>query len=279
MVVLFVTGYVFTAVPEERGNPLINSVVSVAAAPSGANMEGKEVRFGAATSAFTATVTSNGATGSTNSQHDSYLPLAAMIPLINMLLGEIVFGGLGTGIYSIMMVALIAVFIAGLMVGRTPQFLGRSVGASEMKLVMLYSLAAPIAILMPLAVAVVLPVGLAGLTTNTGAHGFTEIFYAYTSCFTNNGQSLGGLNNNTPFYNITTAVAMLLGRFALAIPALVLAERFRRATRRVASAGTLPTDTFQFGALVLFTALIVVGLSFLPALALGPVVDHLAFSR
>ncbi|MDR3707909.1 MAG: potassium-transporting ATPase subunit KdpA [Capsulimonadaceae bacterium] len=274
MVFLFVSGYFLTAVPEQLGNPRITAALHALPSMASPNMEGKEVRFGAASSALTATVTSNCATGSTNSQHDSYLPLSGMIPLINMLLGEIVFGGLGTGIYSIMMIALIAVFVAGLMIGRTPEFLGRKIGAPEMKLVMLFALASPVAILLPVAAAVVLPAGLAGLTANTGPHGFTEIFYAYASCFANNGQSFAGLSSNLPFYNITTAFTMLFGRFALAIPALVLAEHFARA-RRSLSPAALPTDTFQFGALVTFTALIVVGLGFLPALAIGPILERL----
>jgi len=275
MAVLFVTGYVLTVLPEQHGNPLVNANLNAALGQDLSNMEGKEVRFGAPASVLTASVTSNCATGSTNSLHDSYLPLAGMIPLINMLLGEIVFGGLGTGLYSLIMVAMVAIFVAGLMIGRTPEFIGRVVGAAEMKLVMLYSLASPIAVLLPLGAAVVLPAGLAGLTTNTGPHGFTEIFYAYASCFANNGQSFGGLNSNLPFYNVTTAIAMTFGRYALAIPALALAERFGRAERKGYRPGILPTDSLQFGTLVLFTALIVVGLGFFPALSLGPIVEHL----
>jgi potassium-transporting ATPase potassium-binding subunit len=279
MAALFVSGYVLTVLPEQHGNPLVSSVVHAIDGHRQPNMEGKEVRFGAAASAFTAAVTSNCATGSTNSLHDSYVPISGMIPLVNMLLGEIVFGGLGTGLYSIIMVALIGCFVAGLMIGRTPEFLGRKLGASEMKLVILYSLASPLAILVPLAVAVMLPAGLAGLTTNSGPHGFTEIFYAYASCFANNGQSFGGLNSNLPFYNITTAFSMMLGRYALATPALALAGRFGSSHRRAFSLGTLPTDTFQFGALIAATAIVVVGLTFLPALVLGPVVDQLMMGR
>jgi K+-transporting ATPase ATPase A chain len=279
MAVLFVTGYVLTVIPEQQGNSAVTSRLVAGAGPNRTNMEGKEVRFGGAASAFTATVTSDCATGSTNSLHDSYMPLAGMIPLINMLLGEIVFGGLGTGLYSLIMVAMIAIFVAGLMIGRTPEFVGRLVSPSEMKLVMLYSLMSPIAVLLPAAAAVALPAGLAGLTTNTGPHGFTEILYAYASCFANNGQSFAGLNSNLAYYNVTTAIAMMLGRFALAIPALALAGRFAGAKRKGYTPGALPTDTFQFGALVIFTAVIVVGLGFFPALALGPIVEHLMAGR
>lgn len=242
-------------------------------------MEGKETRFGVGASVLTAITTSNTATGSTNSMHDSYTPIGGMIPLVNMLLGEIVFGGLGTGLYSIMLTALIGVFIAGLMIGRTPEYLGKQIGPPEMKLLVLYTLALPFAVLLLTAVAVVVPRGLEGLTTNNGAHGFTEIFYAYTSCFANNGQSFAGLSANTPFYNITTSIAMMAGRFLLAIPALALAGKLAMQGRRAETIGTLPTDTILFGIVLVGTALIVGGLSFFPALALGPIVEHFQMTR
>jgi len=199
--------------------------------------------------------------------------------MVNMMLGEIVFGGLGTGLYSIVMVALIAVFVAGLMVGRTPEYLGRTIDADKMKLVILFTLASPAAILAPTAIAVVAPAGLAGLTTNSGPHGLSEILYAYTSCFANNGQSFGGLSSNSSFYNVSTAIAMMLGRFALAIPALFLAENFMYSKQHPGSRGSMPTDSFQFGALVVSVAIVVVGLTFFPALALGPIVEHFRILR
>ena len=220
----------------------------------------------------------NGATGSTNSSQDSFMPLSGMVPLVNMLLGEMVFGGLGTGLYSILMVALVGLFIAGLMVGRTPEYLGKQLGPREVKLITLYTIAAPFAILLLTALALTTKAGRAGPSSD-GPHGFTEVFYAYTSCFANNGQTFAGLNGNTPFYNTTTAVAMMAGRFALAIPALALAGLFARQGRRAPTTGTLPTDTLQFASLIIGTAIIVVGLSFLPALALGPVVEHLLMPR
>jgi K+-transporting ATPase ATPase A chain len=238
-------------------------------------MEGKEVRFGIGGSILAAITTSNGATGSTNSMHDSYTPAGGAIPLVNMLLGELIFGGLGTGLSSLLMTAFIALFAAGLMVGKTPEFAGKVIASGEMKLVMLYTLAAPAAVLIPTAAAVALPAGLAGLTTNTGPHGFSEILYAFTSCFANNGQTFAGLSANSPFYNVATALAMLAGRFALAIPALALAGRFARQGRRPMTAGTLPTDSLAFVVVLIGTALIVGALSYFPAMALGPIVEHL----
>ena len=274
MTVMFVAGLAFCAAPEQAGN---RAAARAALAPGG-NMEGKEARFGIGASVLTAVVTSNGATGSTNSSQDSFMPLSGMVPLVNMLLGEMVFGGLGTGLYSILMVALVGLFIAGLMVGRTPEYLGKQLGPREVKLITLYTIAAPFAILLLTALALTTKAGLAGPSSD-GPHGFTEVFYAYTSCFANNGQTFAGLNGNTPFYNTTTAVAMMAGRFALAIPALALAGLFARQGRRQPTTGTLPTDTLQFASLIIGTAVIVVGLSFLPALALGPVVEHLLMPR
>jgi potassium-transporting ATPase potassium-binding subunit len=239
------------------------------------NMEGKEVRFGIGGSVLTAVTTSNTATGSTNSMHDSYTPLGGAVPLVNMLLGEMIFGGLGTGIYSIIVIALLGLFVTGLMIGRTPEYLGKKIEPSEMKLLMIYTLMGPVGILALTALAVTTGPGLAGLTTNSGPHGFTEILYAYTSSFANNGQSFAGLSANSPFYNVTTAVAMVLGRFGLAIPALALAERFAQQGRRLMDSGELPTDSLLFASVIIGTALIVVALTYLPALALGPIIEHL----
>lgn len=269
MVFLFVAGLVICDLAERQTHPQV-AALSVA----GGNMEGKETRFGIGSTVLTAITTSNGATGSYNAMHDSFMPLGGMFPLFNMLLGEILFGGLGTGLYSIVMVALIGLFMAGLMVGRTPEYLGKVIGVREVKFVMLYTLASPAAILLLTAIAVVSKAGLEGLTTNTGAHGFTEILYAYTSANANNGQNFAGLSANSPFYNITTAIAMMIGRFGLAIPALALAGLLSKQQRRLTTAGTLPTETFLFASVVTGSALLVSGLSYLPALALGPIVEH-----
>jgi K+-transporting ATPase ATPase A chain len=196
-----------------------------------------------------------------------------------MLLGELVFGGLGSGLYSMVMAAAIAVFLAGLMIGRTPEYLGKKIGPAENKMIMLYALAAPLFILSLTAIAVTTRAGLSGLTTNTGPHGFTEILFAYTSCFANNGQTFAGLSVNTAFYNLTTALAMMAGRFGLAIPALALAALFARQRTTPSSPGTLPTHSFTFGVLLTMCLMILVALSYLPALALGPLLERLLFGR
>jgi K+-transporting ATPase ATPase A chain len=276
MLVLFVAGLISTHLAEQAGNPLLSQVdQTFGRHQAGGNMEGKEVRFGIGGSALTAVVTSNTATGSYNAMHDSFTPLGGMVPLINMLLGELVFGGLGTGIYSIVLIALVAVFLTGLMIGRTPEFLGKKLGPTENKLIVLYALAAPISILPLAAIAVLTKAGLAGLTTNAGPHGFTEILFGYTSSFANNGQNFAGLNANTLFYNATTALAMLFGRFALAIPALVLAGRFAEQQTRAPSAGTMRTDSLTFGLTLTATILIIAGLGYFPALTVGPILEQL----
>ena len=277
MVFLFAVGLLLCGWAEQRGNPRLPRALNTraSAAQAGGNMEGKEVRFGITSSVLTAVTTSNGATGSYNSMHDSYTPLGGMVPLVNMLLGEIVFGGLGTGLYSIIMIALVALFLAGLMIGRTPAYLGKHIRPAESKMVMLYVLASSISILLFTALAIVTRAGLAGLTTNTGTHGFTEILFAYASANANNGQSFAGLNANSVFYNLTTAVTMMVGRFGLAIPALALAGMFAAQQPTPDSAGTLPTNSLSFGVLVTSTALIVSALSYFPALALGPLLEHL----
>jgi K+-transporting ATPase ATPase A chain len=279
MVFLFTLGLVSCGWSEQRGNPLMGRYLNASAAntigKSVENMEGKETRFGIGGSTLTAIATSNGATGSYNSMHDSYTPLGGMIPLVNMLLGEIVFGGLGTGIHSIILFALVGLFIAGLMIGRSPEYLGKMIGPLEIKLIMLYTLAAPATILLLTALAVITGPGLAGLTTNSGPHGLTEILYAYATCVANNGQNFAGLSANSPFYNITTGFAMMVGRFGLAIPALALAGLFAGQRRRPVTAGTLPTDSFSFAVLLVGSVSIVGALSYFAALALGPIVEHL----
>ena len=280
MVLLFGCGLVFVHHFEERGVPHLSSVDSRDShVQSGGNMEGKEVRFGIGGSTLTAVVTSNTATGSNNSMLDSYTSLGGMVLLVNMLLGELIFGGLGTGLYSMVMAAAIAVFLAGLMVGRTPEYLGKKIGPAENKMIMLYALAAPLVLLPLTAIAVSTRMGLSGLTINTGPHGFTEILFAYTSCFANNGQSFAGLNANTLFYNLSTALAMMVGRFGLAIPALAFADLFGRQRSTPSSSGTLPTHSFTFGVLLTTCLITMVALSYLPALALGPVLERLLFGR
>jgi K+-transporting ATPase ATPase A chain len=202
-----------------------------------------------------------------------------LILLVNLLLGELVFGGLGSGLYSMVMAVAIVVFLAGLMVGRTPEYLGKKIGPAENKMIMLYALAAPLVILPLTAIAVSTRAGLSGLTTNNGPHGFTEILFAYASCFANNGQSFAGLNTNTLYYNLTTAVAMMAGRFGLAIPALAFADLFGRQRSSPSSVGTLPTHSFSFGVLLTMCLIVTVLLSYLPALALGPVLERLFFAR
>ncbi len=281
MVFLFATGLLICGWAEQRGNPLLPRQLNTGAsvAQAGGNEEGKEVRFGITTSVLTAVATSNGATGSYNSMHDSYTPIGGMVPLINMLLGEMIFGGLGTGIYSIIMVALIALFLAGLMIGRTPAYLGKRIRASESKMLMLYMLAGSISILLFTALAVSTRAGLAALVINTGTHGFTEILFSYASANANNGQNFAGLNANGAFYNLTTAITMMVGRFGLAIPALALAGLFAAQQPTPDSAGTLPTNSWSFAILLTSTALIVSALSYFPALALGPLLEHLTMVR
>ena len=240
---------------------------------AGGNMEGKEVRFGVGDSVLTAIVTSNTSTGSYNSMHDSYQPLGVLVPLVFMLLGEVVFGGLGVGVHSIILVALVGVFLGGLMIGRTPEYLGKKIRSVETRWIALYALLTPMMVLLLSSIVVVANAGRAGLVTNSGPRGFTEILFAYASCMANNGQTMAGLNANSVFYNITTLVAMLAGRYGLAALALALAGRFATQRRSTTTAGTLPTDTPTFGPLVFGTILLGGALSFLPARA------HARFGR
>jgi K+-transporting ATPase ATPase A chain len=270
MVALFVAGLAVCDLSESAPAPQLAALHVV-----GGNMEGKEARFGVGDSVLAALVTSNGATGSYNSMHDSYQPMGVAVLLIDMLLGEPIFGGLGTGLYSMVMTALIAVFLGGLMVGRTPAYLGKKLGAGETKLVMLYALLTPAVVLALGALALTTKAGLAGLTTNSGPRGLTEVIFAYASCMANNGQTMASLNANSLFYNATTAVAMLAGRFGLTALALALAGRLA-AQRRVANtAAALPSDTVTFGVLVVGVILVVGALNFVPALTLGPLLDAL----
>jgi K+-transporting ATPase ATPase A chain len=278
MILLFATGLISVHLFEQPGNPHLGGVdYHQSASQAGGNMEGKEVRFGIAGSTLAAVVTSNTATGSNNSMHDSYTSFGGLVLLLNLLLGELVFGGLGTGIYSMVMAAAIAVFLAGLMVGRTPEYLGKKIGPAENKLIILYALAGPVFVLSLTALAISTKAGLAGLTTNAGPHGLSEILFAYSSCFANNGQSFAGLSANSVFYNFTTALAMLAGRFGLAIPALVCAGLFARQRNTPSSRGTLRTDGLTFGIFLTVCLIVVTSLSYLPFLVLGPVLEHLKF--
>ena len=270
MVVLFITGLVVCDF-SERSVPIQFGGLGL----SGGNMEGKEVRFGVGGSVLAAVVTSNGATGSYNAMIDSFRPLGVLVPLVNMLLGEVTFGGLGTGLYSMVMVALVGIFMGGLMIGRTPEYLGKTIRAPEAKLIAWYTLLTPLVVSVLTAGAVATDAGRAGLVTNGSSRGFTEVLFAYASCMANNGQTMAGLNANSPFYNLTTAIAMAAGRFGLAALALTLAGRFAAQVRKPETIGSMPCDTPTFGVLVLGSVVLVGALCFLPALVLGPVAEHL----
>jgi K+-transporting ATPase ATPase A chain len=248
---------------------------SIAADQGGGNLESKEVRFGAASSGIFASSTTGTSTGSVNSGHDSFTPLGGMIPLVNMKLGEVSPGGTGVGLAGLLINAIMAVFIAGLMVGRTPEFLGKKIQAPEMKLVVLYILAMPAMVVIFAGAAVLLDTALAG-RLNPGAHGLTEMVYAYASATNNNGSAFAGLTVTSQWYQTTLALCMLVGRFFLAIPVLAIAGSLVRKQKVPVSAGTFPTDTPLFGGLVLGVVIIVAGLTFFPVLALGPIVEHLS---
>jgi K+-transporting ATPase ATPase A chain len=278
MAVLFLMGVTVAIWSEQRGNPNfaamgINQAAS--ATQSGGNLEGKEVRFGIVNSALFATITTDTSCGAVNSMHDSYTPLGGFIPLLNIQIGEIIFGGVGSGLFGMLVMAVLAVFIAGLMVGRTPEYLGKKIEGREMKLAMLYVLIFPTVILLPAGVAVVTKVGLAGIS-NPGPHGFSQILYAFSEAGANNGSAFGGLNANAPFYNWMLAISMLCGRFMMKIPALAIAGSL--AGKRVVppSAGTFPTTGLVFVVLLVGVILIVAALTFFPADALGPIVEQLA---
>ena len=270
MAALFVAGLALCDHAEAASPPHLAGLHLV-----GGNLEGKETRFGVGDSVLTAVVTSNGATGSYDSMHDSFEPMGVFVPLLNMLLGEVVFGGLGTGLYGMVITALFAVFLGGLMIGRTPAYLGKQLTAEETKLVALYLLLTPLVVLGLSAVALTTKAGLAGIQTNPGPHGLTEVIYAYASSVANNGQTMASLNANSALYNLTTALAMLAGRFGLAGLALTLAGRFAAQGRLATTPGALPSDTVSFGVLVFGATIIVGALSFLPALALGPLLEAL----
>jgi K+-transporting ATPase ATPase A chain len=237
-------------------------------------MEGKEVRFGVANSALWASVTTAASNGSVNSMHDSYTPLGGLVPMWLMQLGEVVFGGTGSGLYGMLMFAIVAVFIAGLMVGRTPEYLGKKIEAYEVKMASIVLLVPCVVVLVGTAIASAIPAG-TGSVANPGAHGFSEILYAFSSAGNNNGSAFGGLSANTPFYNIALGVAMWISRFWLMIPVLAIAGSLAAKRNVAITAGTLPTHTPLFIAMLIGVVLMIGALTFLPSLALGPIVEHL----
>jgi potassium-transporting ATPase potassium-binding subunit len=272
---------VFTAYwAESQPNPLLHSQamhIDQHASPlqSGGNMEGKEVRFGIANSALFATVTTDASCGAVNSMHDSFMPLGGLVPMVNIMLGEVIFGGVGAGLYGMLVFVILAVFIAGLMVGRTPEYLGKKIESYDVKMAMLYVLIFPLSILGLTAVSLMTPnLGLAGIT-NPGPHGLSQILYAYTSATGNNGSAFAGISANTHWYNLSLATAMLVGRFFMIVPMLAVAGNLARKKLIPPSPGTFPVHTPLFTVLLVGVILIVGALTFFPALSLGPILEHL----
>ncbi len=277
MGILFVALLAITVHSEQQGNPLIAQLgvdQTASASQSGGNMEGKETRFGIAASALFATITTATSCGAVNAMHDSFTPLGGLVPLFQMQLGEVVFGGVGTGIYSMLIFAIVGVFIAGLMIGRTPEYLGKKIEAFEMKMSSIAILVMPFIVLTGTAIAVSVDAGRAGVA-NPGAHGFSEILYAFSSAGNNNGSAFAGISANTPFYNVALALTMWLGRFWPIVAVLAIAGSLAAKKRIPVSEGTMPTHGVTFVILLIGTVLLVGALTFVPALALGPVVEHL----
>jgi K+-transporting ATPase ATPase A chain len=275
MAFLFAVGVATAYWAEAKGNPLLAGTDPQASeVQAGGNMESKEVRFGIANTALFATVTTDASCGAVNGMHDSFTPLGGMVPLINIMLGEVVFGGVGAGLYGVFVFVVLAVFIAGLMVGRTPEYLGKKIEAYDVKMAMLAVLVLTFTILTFAAISVVRPFGTAGIS-NPGPHGLSQILYAYVSSTGNNGSAFGGLNGNTMWYNTTTATAQLLGRFFMIIPIMAIAGNLAGKKTAPASAGTFPVTGALFSALLVSTILIVGALTFFPALSLGPILEHL----
>jgi K+-transporting ATPase ATPase A chain len=275
MAFLFAAGVATTYWAEAKGNPLLAGTDQRASeVQPGGNMEGKEVRFGIANTALFATVTTDASCGAVNGMHDSFTPLGGMVPLINIMLGEVVFGGVGAGLYGVFVFVVLAVFIAGLMVGRTPEYLGKKIEAYDVKMAMLAVLVLTFTILAFAAISVVRPFGTAGIS-NPGPHGLSQILYAYVSSTGNNGSAFAGLNGNTLWYNTTTATAQLLGRFFMIIPIMAIAGNLANKKIVPASAGTFPVTGALFSGLLVSTILIVGALTFFPALSLGPILEHL----
>ncbi|WP_035822212.1 potassium-transporting ATPase subunit KdpA [Janthinobacterium sp. RA13] len=262
---------------EQQANPALQALgvdQQASSLQSGGNMEGKETRFGISSSTLFAAVTTAASCGAVNSMHDSYMPLGGMVPLLLMQFGEVIFGGVGTGLYGMLMFAILAVFIAGLMIGRTPEYLGKKIQAYEMKMVSLAILITPALVLTGTAIAVMVEPGKIGVA-NPGAHGFSEILYAFTSAANNNGSAFAGLSANTPFYNVMLAIAMWFGRFGVIVPVLAVAGSLAAKQRLSANAGTMPTHGPMFIGLLIGVVVLVGVLNYVPALALGPIVEHL----
>jgi K+-transporting ATPase ATPase A chain len=277
MSILFVALAVGAISAEQQGNPLLAAVgadQSVSETQAGGNMEGKETRFGIAESALFATVTTAASCGAVNAMHDSFTPLGGMVPLVLMQLGEVVLGGVGSGLYGMLIFAILAVFIAGLMIGRTPEYLGKKIEAFEMKMTSIAVLVTPLLVLAGTAIALMLTDGRSSIF-NPGAHGFSEVLYAFTSAANNNGSAFAGLSANTPFFNLMLGIAVWFGRFGVIVPVLAIAGALAAKKRLAVTAGTLPTHGPLFVLLLVGTVLLVGLLNYVPALALGPVVEHL----
>ena len=275
MAALFLAGVIVAYAFESRGNPTLKGINTVASeTQAGGNMEGKEVRFGIANSALFTTVTTDASCGAVNNAHDSLTPIAGMVPLINIMLGEIVFGGVGSGLYGMIVFVILAVFIAGLMVGRTPEYLGKKIESFDVKMAVLSILVSSLTILIFTAIAIVTKAGLAGIS-NPGPHGLSQILYAYTSGAGNNGSAFAGINANTLWYNSTLAVAMLFGRFLAVIPILAIAGNLAAKKQVPESLGTFPVTGPLFTVLLISVIVIVGALTFFPSLSLGPILEHL----
>ncbi len=279
MAAMFLAGVTTTYWAEARGNPLLTAGTDqkVSLLQSGGNIEGKEVRFGIADSALFATVTTDASCGAVNGLHDSYTPIGGMVPLVNIMLSEVIFGGVGAGMYGVLIYIVLAVFIAGLMVGRTPEYLGKKIEAYDVKMAMLVALVFPLAILTLTGISVLHGFGTNSIS-NPGPHGLTEVLYAYTSTAGNNGSAFAGLNGNTPWYNITLGLNTLIGRFLMIIPMLAITGSLARKKYVPPSLGTFPVTTPLFSVLLIGTILIVGALTFFPALSLGPILEHLLMS-
>lgn len=277
MTLIFVVMTAGVMSAEQQASPALQALgvdQQASSLQSGGNMEGKETRFGISSSTLFAAVTTAASCGAVNSMHDSYMPLGGMVPLLLMQFGEVIFGGVGTGLYGMLMFAILAVFIAGLMIGRTPEYLGKKIQAYEMKMVSLAILITPALVLTGTAIAVMVEPGKIGVA-NPGAHGFSEILYAFTSAANNNGSAFAGLSANTPFYNVMLAIAMWFGRFGVIVPVLAVAGSLAAKQRLSANAGTMPTHGPMFIGLLIGVVVLVGVLNYVPALALGPIVEHL----
>ncbi|HEV7746455.1 MAG TPA: potassium-transporting ATPase subunit KdpA [Pyrinomonadaceae bacterium] len=278
MVVLFLAGVLTSYWSEARGNPILAGLGAdqhMSAMQSGGNMEGKDVRFGIANSALFATVTTDASCGAVNSMHDSFTPLGGLVPLVNIMLGEIIFGGVGSGLYGMLIFVILAVFIAGLMVGRTPEYLGKKIESYDVKMSMLYVLIFPLIILVLTGISVLAPGFGTSQLNNAGPHGLSEILYAFTSATGNNGSAFAGISANTYWYNTTIGVAMLIGRFLMIVPMLAVAGNLANKKLAPPSLGTFPVTTPLFTVLLVSVILIVGALTFFPVLSLGPIVEHL----